>query len=145
MNAEMRQAHGADATAMHRVRMAVVENRLTSVVLSESDYVAALQKGGRGWVIEVAHEIVGFAVGNSRSGNIWALFVAPAHEGNGYGRRLHDAMVAWLWDQRLSNLWLTTEPDTRAERFYRQSGWRCVGAVTGGELRFELQRPNLEK
>jgi GNAT superfamily N-acetyltransferase len=136
-----RQARAADAAAMHRVRMSVIENRLTSVVLSEHDYLQALEDGGRGWVIEEEGKIVGFAVGNAKTGNIWALFVEPGHEGKGYGRQLHDAMVAWLWAQGSSQLWLTTERDTRAERFYRKAGWACTGTVKGAELRFELQRP----
>lgn len=125
---------------MHRVRMAVLENRLTSRSLAESDYIAAMQETGRGWVVESCGEIVAFAVGNSREGSIWALFVEPAHAGRGYGRRLHDIMVAWLWEQGHRALWLTTEPGTRAERFYRQAGWQCSGAVPGGEVRFELRR-----
>jgi GNAT superfamily N-acetyltransferase len=137
----MRQARAADAAAMHRVRMSVAENRLTSVVLTEHDYVAALEDGGRGWVVEEEGKIVGFAVGNAKTGNIWALFVEPGYEGRGYGRQLHDAMVTWLWTQGSSQLWLTTERDTRAERFYREAGWTCIGMVDTGELRFELQRP----
>jgi GNAT superfamily N-acetyltransferase len=135
----MRQAHAADAAAMHRVRMSVVENRLTSVVLTEHDYAAALADGGRGWVVEEEGKIVGFAVGNAKTGNIWALFVEPGHEGKGYGRQLHDAMVTWLWAQGSSRLWLTTERDTRAERFYRKAGWTCTATIDSGELRFEQQ------
>jgi GNAT superfamily N-acetyltransferase len=140
MNGTMRQAHATDAAGMHRVRMSVVENRLTSIVLTEHDYVVALEDGSRGWVVEEEGKIVGFAVGNAKTGNIWALFVEPGHEGKGYGRQLHDTMVAWLWTQGSSQLWLTTERDTRAERFYREAGWTCTDTVKGGELRFELQK-----
>lgn len=127
---------------MHRVRMSVYENRLVSVALSEQDYVTAIKETGRGWVVELQEIIVAFAVGNSRSGNIWALFVEPGHEGKGYGRQLHDIMVAWLWKQGHHQLWLTTDPSTRAERFYREAGWQRVGMVPGGEIRFELKKPN---
>ena len=50
------------------------------------------------------------------TGNVWALFVDPRHEGRGYGRRLHDTMVTWLWERGHQRLCLTTEPGTRAER-----------------------------
>ena len=73
----IRQATATDATAMHRVRLAVTENRLVSMALTEQDYVAATQQIGRGWVAEVDGEVVGFAVGNAQTGNIWALFVEP--------------------------------------------------------------------
>jgi GNAT superfamily N-acetyltransferase len=122
---------------MHRVRLAVRENRLRSTTVTEFDYGPAIQKTGRGWVVEVDDQIVAFAVGNRTTGNIWALFVDPKHEGQGHGRRLHDAMVAWLLSQGLTKLWLTTEPDTRAERFYKKAGWTRAGLTDSGEVRFE--------
>jgi GNAT superfamily N-acetyltransferase len=125
---------------MHRVRMSVQENRLTSVALSEHDYVVAIEETGRGWVVELQGDIVAFAVGNAERGSIWALFVEPGNEGRGYGRQLHDIMVAWLWEHGHQQLWLTTEPGTRAERFYREAGWERVAEAPGGEVRFELKR-----
>ncbi len=141
MNQYIRQATSTDATAMHRVRLAVTENRLVSMALTEQDYVAATQQIGRGWVAEVDGEVVGFAVGNAQTGNIWALFVEPGHEGRGYGRRLHDVMVAWLFEQGHASLWLTTDTGTRAERFYQQAGWARTGEAADGEIRLELRRP----
>ncbi|MDY6949795.1 MAG: GNAT family N-acetyltransferase, partial [Pseudomonadota bacterium] len=86
----IRQARAADAAGMHRVRMSVQENRLVSMQLCEHDYVAAIESTGRGWVVELAGNIVAFAIGDTTSGSIWALFVEPGHEGKGYGRQLHD-------------------------------------------------------
>ena len=79
-------------------------------------------------------------IGNATNGNVWALFVHPEHEGRGYGRQLHDMMVAWLWSAGLGRLWLTTEPGTRAQRFYEKAGWQLTDTTKGGELRYELQR-----
>lgn len=142
MNRRIRQALRDDSADMHRVRMSVRENRLVSTVLSEKDYVLAIESSGRGWVIELQEGIVAFAIGNADNGSVWALFVEPAHEGKGYGRQLHDVMVAWLWEAGFDHLWLTTEPDTRAERFYEAAGWKRVGSAAHGEVRFELTRPN---
>ena len=125
---------------MHQVRMSVRENRLSTLVLSESDYVLHIESLGRGWVVDDGGAIVGFAVGNAATGNIWALFVHPDHERRGYGRLLHTAMVEWLWEQGLDTLWLTTATGTRAQRFYEESGWRPTGETSSGELRFELRR-----
>ena len=126
---------------MHRVRMAVRENRLVSLVITEADYVTAIESTGRGWVVEAQDGVVGFAVGNAIDGNIWALFVDPAHEGRGIGRALHDEMVGWLATRGLRRLWLTTAPGTRAERFYERAGWKRAGLTAGGEVRFELELP----
>jgi GNAT superfamily N-acetyltransferase len=136
----IRQATEADIPAMHRVRMAVTQNVLSDPGrISHDDYAAYLGERGRGWVVEVEGSVVGFAIG-CRSGNIWALFVDPGHEGHGHGKTLHAAMVAWLWAQGLRRLWLTTDAGTRAEAFYQAQGWRPCGMVSSGEIRLELDR-----
>ncbi|MCE9658387.1 MAG: GNAT family N-acetyltransferase [Burkholderiales bacterium] len=84
----------------------------------------------------------GFAVGNVRTGNIWALFVDPMHEGCGHGRRLHDAMIEWLFLQGKERLWLSTAPHTRAQRFYEAAGWSFLGMLPEGEALYEL-RPSV--
>lgn len=152
----LRQAVRADVPEIQRVRHAVRENRLTSRVISDAEVLDAIERSGRGWVVEcVAQDagegeskgqpvLAGFAIGNPETGNIWALFVDPAFEARGVGRRLHDEMVAWLWLRGLRRLWLTTEPGTRAQRFYERAGWRNCGLTPrGNELRFELEAPNI--
>jgi GNAT superfamily N-acetyltransferase len=137
----MRQARISDVAGIQRVRGAVRENRLVSTVISDDDVRDAIERTGRGWVVEVEGEVIAFAIGNAKTGNVWALFVDPAHERRGHGRRLHDAMVAWLWSQGLERLWLTTEPGTRAQRFYEAAGWDLGGTTDRGELRYERRRP----
>lgn len=137
----LRRATRADVEGIFRVRHAVRENRLTTTVITHADCIAAIEDTGRGWVVEAAGEIVGFAIGNRETGNIWALFVDPEHEGRGHGTRLHDAVIAWLWSQGLSRLWLTTGAGTRAEGFYEANGWRRAGSDAHGEVRFERTRP----
>ena len=100
----LRQAVRADVAGIQRVRHAVKENRLTSRVIGDDEVVDAIERTGRGWVVKVGSQVVAFAVGNAETGNIWALFVDPAHEGQGHGRRLHDQMLAWLWSRGLQRL-----------------------------------------
>ena len=127
---------------MQCVRLAVRENILSDPSrITVADYTAALDELGRTWVVEADGEIAGFATGY-KAGSIWALFVHPSHEGRGYGRTLHSTMVNWLWSLGHTRLWLTTDPGTRAERFYISQGWQPVGIVSGGELRLELVCPN---
>ena len=137
-SATLRIATRADIGAMHRVRLAVRENRLSDPArFTEADYVRDIEETGRGWVVEACGEVVAFAIGRRTDGNVWALFVDPAHEGRGYGTRLHDALVAWLEEHGPGVLWLTTDPGTRAERFYRARGWVERGEPSAGERRFE--------
>lgn len=138
----LRQATKTDIAGMHRVRVAVRENRLTDPNrITSHDYLAAIESLGRGWVAETDGEIVAFAVGYA-DGNIWALFVHPDHEGRGHGRALHSQMVNWLWSLGLKRLWLSTAPGSRAERFYQSLGWRPHGTVAGGDVQLELDAPN---
>jgi GNAT superfamily N-acetyltransferase len=138
--ARLRLAQRNDIADIHRIRLSVSENRLVSTTLSESDYVREIGASGRGWVIECRGNIIAFGVANSVTGSIWALFVDPGHEGLGYGRRLHDRMVTWLWQEGHEKIWLTTEANTRARRFYEAAGWTNSGTAPGGELRYELSR-----
>lgn len=137
----LRQAVAGDVPGIHRVRMSVRENRLVSIVITEEDTRKAIEESGRGWVVEVEGQIVGFAVVNVTNNNIWALFLDPDHERKGYGRQLHDGMLKWSWSQGLTHLWLSTEPGTRAQRFYEQAGWKNVGTTEEGEARFEKRNP----
>lgn len=135
----LRFATLADIDAMHQLRLSVQENVLADPqrVVAEH-YVSMLEQHGCGWVYELDGKIVGFAVADHSRRNIWALFVEPAFEGHGIGRTLHDAMVNWLFERGHEPLWLTTEPDTRAERFYSSAGWHRVRMEANGEIRFEL-------
>lgn len=139
----LRQARAADVPAMNRVRMSVRENVLVSMVITEEDTRRAIEDTGRGWVIDLDGEIAGFAVVNVPERNIWALFLDPRHERKGYGRQLHDRMLAWAWEQGLPDLWLSTEPGTRAERFYEAAGWENRGLTEKGEVRFERRNPGI--
>lgn len=133
----LRQAQRTDIPAIQRVRHAVRENRLIWIVIADEDVVREMEVTGRGWVIQVNSEVVAFAIGNAGTGNIWALFVDPAHEGKGYGRRLHDEMLGWLWSQGLKRLWLSTDPGTRAEGFYLRAGWQRREILPSGEVLFD--------
>ncbi|MGH8171470.1 MAG: GNAT family N-acetyltransferase [Steroidobacteraceae bacterium] len=85
------------------------ENRLFLLSSTDDQLVDALESTGRGWVIELDGLIVAFAIGDALTGSIWALFVDPPHRGHGYGRRLHDIAVEWLWSQGHERIWLNAQ------------------------------------
>ena len=112
----LRQAVRDDLSELLRVRHAVSENRpsLLSLSIPEDQVIEALETTGRGWVIELDGVIVAFAIGNALTGSIWALYVDPRHRGHGYGRRLYDTVVEWLWSQGHDRVWLNAQPETGA-------------------------------
>lgn len=111
MSAVLRQAIRSDLPDLLRVRRAVSEDRLFLLTLPDDQLIEALETTGRGWVIELDGVIVAFAIGDALTGSICALFVDPPHRGHGYGRRLHDTVVGWLWSQGSDRVWLNAQPD----------------------------------
>jgi len=74
--------------------------------------------------------------------SIWALFVQPGFEQRGIGKALLQQAVNWLWQQGATEISLSTDPGTRAERFYRRQGWQDDGLSDGGEIYFRLTSPH---
>ncbi|MFG6416353.1 GNAT family N-acetyltransferase [Roseateles sp. DC23W] len=141
----IRQATLADTAELWRVRYAVTENKLTPGRIKDDELHAYLNDYGRGWVVELENgRIAGFAIADNRDGHIWAMFVDPPLHGRGYGRQLHDVMVDWLFAQGHERLDLGTEPDSRAEAFYRRAGWQptAEGLDAYGDKHFELLKKN---
>ena len=137
----IRLAIDDDIGQLQRIRASVRENRLSDPALVQDHHVRAMLRSGRGWVCEVDGRVVGFSIADLEAASIWALFVDPACERQGIGRRLHDAAVGWLFASGVPRISLTTDPNTRAERFYRAAGWRFVGPAGKGEVRYELTPP----
>jgi GNAT superfamily N-acetyltransferase len=137
----IRVATEGDISEMGRVRMSVRENRIASVSsLSPGDTERMLRGDGRGWVSEIDGRVVGFAIADLSGANVYALFIEPEYERRGIGRLLHDTMMDWFFSHMVSSVWLSTDPGTRAENFYRKAGWIATGTEANGEIRFELSR-----
>jgi len=137
----LRRATVADIPAMSRIRLAVRENRLSDPGrITEEMYRDYLDDLGRGWVAELAGEIVGFSVADRGDGTIWALFVAPGREGLGAGKRLLGQAVTWLFEIGFDEVWLGTQPGTRADGFYAAQGWTQEGMKDDVEVWYRLRR-----
>jgi len=137
----LRRATIADIPAMSRIRLAVRENRLSNPArITEEMYRDYLDALGRGWVAELAGEIVGFSYADRADGSIWALFVAPEREGLGAGRRLLRLAVDWLFEIGYDEVWLGTQPGTRADGFYAAQGWTQEGVKDDDEVWYRLRR-----
>lgn len=136
-----REAVINDIEQMHEVRMAVKENVLSNPgLVTMADYVKFLSTDGKGWVCESNGVILGFSIVDIRDHNIWALFIKPGSEKQGIGRRLHGLMLDWYFQNYTEDLWLGTEPGTRAEIFYARAGWSKTGTRSNGETRFGITR-----
>ncbi len=136
----IREARLSDIPEMHALRLSVRENALNNPSsVTHEHYERLLTGKGRGFVCENDGEIVGFAIADFEASNVWALFVSPEHERRGIGRLLLNELVRAFKETRLVHVWLSTDPGTRAERFYRAAGWTATGFTDSGERRFELR------
>jgi len=134
-----REAKPGDIPQIQVVRNSVKENTLSDPgLVTDADCLEFITQRGKGWVCETDGKIVGFAIADLEEKNIWALFVDPEHEGKGIGRQLQKLMLAWYFAQGKDKVWLGTAPGTRAERFYRKSGWTENGTNGPKEIRFEM-------
>jgi GNAT superfamily N-acetyltransferase len=135
--AGVRKARVDDIAAMMELRLSVRENRLAHPDQVTPEDCRRYVERGAMWVWEEDGRIFGISASNCETGWIWALFVRPDHEGRGIGRALFAAACEALLAAGFRRLSLSTDPDTRAERFYRAAGWQEVGRTQEGEIVFE--------
>jgi catechol 2,3-dioxygenase-like lactoylglutathione lyase family enzyme/GNAT superfamily N-acetyltransferase len=121
---DLRQATFDDIPAMSAIRLAVKENVLSDPSrVTMQMYRDYLELMGRGWVVEIDGEVVGFCYADKNDASIWALFVSPPYEGRGIAKRLLRAAVEWLFSLGHASVHLSTSKDTRADKFYTGQGW----------------------
>lgn len=139
----IRPAEIADIKQIQIVRNSVTENSLSNPnLVTDKDYEEFLTVRGKGWVCEIDNEIVGFSIVDLKDHNIWALFLKPEFEKKGVGKTLHDIMLNWYFEQTKTKVWLGTSPNTRAEVFYRNAGWKEIGKHGKYEIKFEMTFEN---
>jgi len=134
MSGHIRRARLEERDRISEIRFAVQENRLNDPSLvTDADYGWFTEHPGI-WVWEEDGRILGFSAADTRDGTIWALFVDPAHDRRGIGRALFETACDVLRRAGHRTAMLTTDPGTRAERFYRAAGWTVLGTSKTGEL-----------
>jgi len=97
----------SDISETFRVRTATDENRLTSTQLTalgitESSVSEKLLGSYNGWLCEEQGSVVGFAIGDRSSGEMWVIAVLPGHIGRGIGGALLEKVEAWLFSEGCS-------------------------------------------
>lgn len=127
---EYRPIEPADIPDLFAVRTATDENNLsreelTAMGITEESVLERLRQNHRGWLCEAHGRVVGFAMGDKSTGELWVIAVLPEFIGRGIGSRLLALVEEWLWSCGCDELWLTTDLDTklRAYSFYRKHGW----------------------
>lgn len=113
-----------DVPALFAVRVATDENRytreeLTALGITEVTALAKLQGSYRGWPCETEGQVVGFAIGDRATGELWVIALLPEYVKRGIGSELIRRVEAWMWGEGWSELRLTTDTDTRLRAYSR--------------------------
>ena len=128
---------------MSSIRLSVTENALSNPGrITRQMYEDYLELLGRGWVCELDGKVVGFSYAEKADSSIWALFVAPQHEGKGIGKGLLNLAVEWLFDHGANEVKLSTAANTRADHFYAAQGWLRLGMKNDIDVGYSLERPD---
>jgi len=142
----IREARIDDIGQIQIIRNSVTENTLSHPnLVTDQDCKEFISQRGKGWVCEIDKQIVGFAIVDLMENNIWALFLDPKFEGKGIGQLLHKSMLDWYFTQTKDKVWLGTDFNTRAEKFYRRAGWTEVGKNGSEEIKFEMTHSDWSK
>ncbi|MBN2432639.1 MAG: GNAT family N-acetyltransferase [Acidobacteria bacterium] len=126
----IREISVADVPALFEVRVATRENVLSSAELTRmgitvESVTAMLGSTHAGWLCETEGRVVGFAMGNRATGEMWVIALLPEFEGRGIGADLLTRVEKDLWAAGWPEIWLTTDvdPALRAYGFYLRQGW----------------------
>ncbi len=135
-----REAKIEDIAALSEVRLSVKENALSNPQrITFEMYRTYLSEIGKGWLCEINGNVVGFSVASPEDNSIWALFVKPEYEGKGIGTKLLNLATQYLFENGASAVSLTTAVNTRADKFYEQSGWKRGAIGSDGEVCYTLE------
>jgi GNAT superfamily N-acetyltransferase len=133
----IRRARPEDHPRVTEIRNSVKENVLRDPSRVTVAVYKWFERNPGVWLWEEDGKILGFSAADTRDGSIWALFVDPAHERRGIGRRLFEKACEVLRTAGHRTASLTTQPGSRADRFYQAAGWKVMGTSERGERIFE--------
>jgi GNAT superfamily N-acetyltransferase len=132
----IRRARPEDHPRITEIRNSVTENVLSQPGRVTIETYKWFEQHPGVWLWEENGRILGFSASDTRDGTVWALFVDPAHEGRGIGRALFAKACDVLRAAGHREGALTTQPGSRADRFYQRAGWTVVGTSDRGERIF---------
>lgn len=131
MHTLFREITPRDVPALFDVRTSTHQNNMTleelhSLGITVESVREKLEGTYKGWSCEVDGQLVGFAMGDRATGELWVIAVLPEYIGKGIGSALLRAVEQWLAESGCDRLWLTTDvdPALKAYDFYRSHGWK---------------------
>lgn len=97
---------------------------------TRGNFIDSLRSGYQAQVLTADGAVLGYFVAMKGVDEVHLLnlTVAPAHQGDGWGRLLLDGLALWARSQAAQWLWLEVRvSNRRAQRIYETHGYRRVG------------------
>lgn len=144
MNIHIRPAQLSDVGGIFTVRTSVAENHLSreemrEMGITETTVSNMIKEGHCAWVATDDDEVVGFSMILREKGSLYGLFILPAYEGRGIGRRLTKIAEQELFKHH-EVAWLETDKNSRAAKFYMHLGWGNKTTLDDAFIRLEKHR-----
>jgi [ribosomal protein S18]-alanine N-acetyltransferase len=111
-----------------------IEGRAYDHPWTRGNFVDSLRSGYQAQLLGANGVVIGYFVAMMGVDEVHLLniTVAPAYQGQGWGRVLLDALALWSRGQGAQWLWLEVRAsNTRAQRIYEHHGYRRVGERKG--------------
>ena len=146
MQIVIRTATLDDIDTLFAIRTSVVQNHLsreqmTALGITPLGLAQSIREATCVWIAEVEGQPAAFSMVDLDAGEVFAMFVLPAYEGRGLGRRLMAVAEAALFEHH-DTLYLITDgrDSIRANGFYQRLCWSVVDRVDGDDVRYEKSR-----
>jgi GNAT superfamily N-acetyltransferase len=101
---------------------------LAAVGITEESTVELLDvsHSHEGWVCECDGKVVGTAMANKNTGELWVVVVLPEYERRGIGSKLYATALEWLVSLGWKEAWLAVLPKIQVTgySFFKKRGWR---------------------
>ena len=144
MNIRIRLALPTDIEDIFEARTSVKENHLSREQLehmgiTKSIVTDMIGKSHCAWVAVDGGKVIGFSMILPDEACLFAAFVLPEYEGKGVGRSLVELAEQELFKHH-KTVWLETDKNSRAARFYMRLGWVKKEDVSESDIRLEKLR-----
>ena len=122
---------------------AISAERLAALGITADGWAASMREGRLvGTAAHDAGTLMGYAFGDTHTGEVVVLALLPQAEGRGLGRALLAEVLRSLREagHARAHLWASDDPGVRSHGFYRHLGWRPTGRRDGhGDEELELR------
>lgn len=122
---------------IYEIRFSVHENAVNSHQIQYLQREQALEdiNQGGGWICKSGKEYAGYGFGIFiPEPLIGGLFVKPEFHNQGIGSHLLALVTQWFIQHGVSEISLTTDKGSQAEKFYQKRGWKYSGIDEFGQL-----------